>query len=363
MKIRKAIKQLSHPPRRTALHHSCIAILLLCTLHFSLCTVVYAWAPKLGMAGVPFLKIGVGRSTGMGEAFVAISDDVSASYYNPSGLAFIKQKEFLVNHIDWLLDINHEYLSFAAPTTFGTIGFAVTALTFGDFEETTIDQYQGTGKTFSANDFAFSITYARMFTDKFAFGGAVKGIQERIWEMSATGIAFDFGTYYNTGFKSLRLGGSISNFGPDISFQGKQLEYLVTENKDWTWPWTYSPIPASFLTEKFSLPIIFRFGLAFDMLSSAPYRITTAIDLVHYNDSPEKLNFGLEAALGNFSLRAGYILSTNLEYQEALGMKTGLSYGAGFSFGREQFSLRADYAYRDLARLGGSHRVSLGIRI
>jgi long-subunit fatty acid transport protein len=59
---------------------------------------------KIGMAGLPFLKIGVGRCTGMGEAFVAVADDATAAFWNPAGLALVQKRQALVNHIDWVAD-------------------------------------------------------------------------------------------------------------------------------------------------------------------------------------------------------------------------------------------------------------------
>src|SRR5512136_1233930 len=75
----------------------------------------YAVFTKIGMAGLPFLKIGVGRCTGMGEAFVAVADDATAAFWNPAGLALVQKRSAVVNHIDWVTDINHEYLSLVMP--------------------------------------------------------------------------------------------------------------------------------------------------------------------------------------------------------------------------------------------------------
>ena len=82
---------------------------------------------KIGMAGLTFLKIGVGRCTGMGDAFVAVADDASAAYWNPAGLALVGGRQAVVNHIDWIADINHEYVAVVFPTRNGTFAFDVIA--------------------------------------------------------------------------------------------------------------------------------------------------------------------------------------------------------------------------------------------
>ena len=50
-----------------------------------------AAAAQPGSAGLTFLKFGVGaRALGMGDAYSAIADDPSATYYNPASLSLAK---------------------------------------------------------------------------------------------------------------------------------------------------------------------------------------------------------------------------------------------------------------------------------
>ncbi|MCS7257878.1 MAG: PorV/PorQ family protein [candidate division WOR-3 bacterium] len=334
-----------------------LIFLLLFVLNINISQAVFT---KLGKAGFAFLKIGVGRATGMGEAFVAVANDVSATYYNPAGLALIKNKEFLLSHNEWILSSRLEYLAFAHPTNFGTLGIALTYLNYGEFEETTIDNYQGTGRTFSANDMALTLGLARMFTDKFAFGGNVKVIQERIWDLTANAVALDLGIYYNTGWRNLRLAMTISNFGPDARFSGKQLDVTITKPENWTWPWTISPIPATYKTENFILPTIFRVGLAYDFIRHENYLFTIATDLVHYNDLNERINVGLELNFKRYYLLAGASVNTDFEYASWVLWRSSLcgGFGAAFNiFGNTILNL--DYIVRDLGRLGLAHRVNL----
>lgn len=315
---------------------------------------------KIGMAGLPFLKIGVGRCTGMGEAFVAVADDATAAFWNPAGLALATKRQALVNHIDWVADINHEYVTFVAPTRAGNIGVSVTALSLGEFEETTIDTFQGTGRTFSGTDLALGVSYARMVTDKLSFGVTAKVVSEQIWNVGTAGAAFDFGVHYNTGWRNLRLAMAITNFGPDLKYSGGLLNF--THDPDWEWPWTREPIPGTYLTETFPLPVTFRFGIAYDFLHSDKSSLTGAIDLNHFNDVNEKVNLGFEYKLNPVSVRAGYILNTDFAYAADVGWSTGLSAGAGFHVQPTPvLGLNLDYNYRDVGRLGGSHRLTLSV--
>ncbi|MFO7676145.1 MAG: PorV/PorQ family protein [bacterium] len=315
---------------------------------------------KVGMAGLTFLKIGVGRSTGMGDAFTAVADDASAGYWNPAGLALVGGRQALVNHVDWIADISHEYVGLVVPTRAGNLGVSVTALTMGELEETTLERYQGTGRSFTGSDLALGLSYARMLTEKLAFGVTVKLVNEQIWDAGCTGAAFDFGVHYNTGWRDLRLAMAITNFGPDVKYSGSQLYFV--HDPDWEWPWTREPIPGAYLTENFALPVIFRFGVAWDALRDEAQRLTLAADLNHFNDVNEKVNLGVEYNYRPLYLRAGYILDTDLDYGADLGMRTGLSAGVGLKVRpARMLGLSLDYGYRDLARLGGSHRLSLGV--
>jgi len=169
-----------------------ITILLTLVLLASVAFVSPAQAAfsKVGTTGAAFLKIGVGRATAMGDAFVAIADDASASYFNPAGLARVN-RQIALNHVDWIADVTHENLAIVLPmSNFGTVAFTVTALAMGQIEQTTIDnpntvtrEDEGTGLFFGASDMAFAISYARLITDKLSFGVTTKVVNQSIWDM------------------------------------------------------------------------------------------------------------------------------------------------------------------------------------
>ncbi len=314
---------------------------------------------KIGMAGMPFLKIGVGRCAGMGDAFVAIADDASAAYWNPAGLALIQSRQAVFNHVDWLADINHEFIALVMPTTAGSFGAAVTAVDLGQFEQTTINEPQGTGVTFRGSDICIGVSYARQFTDKLAFGVTAKVLSEQIWSVGATGAAFDFGLLYNTGWRNLRLGMAVANFGPDMHYSGDLLNF-THDPADWDWPWTREPIPGTYLTESCALPVVFRFGLAYDFLRNDHSYLTAAADLNHFNDVNEKVNFGIEYYYNPLYLRTGYVLNTDFGYAGDIGWSSGLSAGAGFRVRPlSRFGISLDYDYRNVGLLGVSHRLTL----
>ena len=347
---------------------------------------------KLGTSGAQFLKIGVGRGTAMGEAFVAIADDASATFWNPSGLATVTSREISFYHNEWIADVRHEYLTAAFPLGgFGTMGVSITALSMGEMEvltvddpNTTIREDTGTGVFFNASDYAVGVSFGRMFTDRLAAGVTIKAVQEQVWNMTATGVAMDFGIHYNTGLMGLRLAAAMNNFGTDISYSGRNLEFAANPYPGS--PVYYELLPSQLRTTPYPLPLMFRFGIAFDPVASENSRLTIALDLNHPNDNYETINLGLEYGyLNTLFLRVGYKAYTNMEYMRAMTggepvldtledrvtypdwgddfmmMMNNLSAGVGFHLRPGATQLKIDYAYMNKGILAATHRIGLSI--
>jgi len=62
-----------------------------------LCLPAYAQFAKVGTVGLKFLDIGVGgRALAMGEAYSAVANDASAIFWNPAGIANVKENDFFM---------------------------------------------------------------------------------------------------------------------------------------------------------------------------------------------------------------------------------------------------------------------------
>ena len=323
---------------------------------------VFAGMTKIGTTAAPMLKVGIGRATGMGDAFVAVADDASSAYWNPAGLAQLTKRQITINHIDWIADVNHDFLTIALPLKIGTVAFSVTAFTMGEMRNTLTDDAStvaredtGTGLTFGASELALAVSYSRLITDRLAFGLTAKAISEAIWDNGAAGIGADIGLFYKTGFKSLKLGMVISNFGSELTYTGRQLDFADTTK-------TTNP-PATYKTEPASLPTLFRFGISYNLIEKEKDYLLFAADLVHPSDVNETVNFGFEYCLSQLLfLRAGYIFNTDSQYAGEIGRKTGLSAGLGVAFKiRNQIDLKIDVGYRVIDYIGNSPRVTLNV--
>jgi hypothetical protein len=313
------------------------------------------WAqnPNLGTAGAQFLKIPVStRSAGMGGSGIGLLDDASAIFWNPAGIANLPRLGLYCSSMKWFEFF--QMTSIAGVYTAGSIGtFALGAviLSMDPMEVTTEFEPEGTGRTFDAQDYAISLTYARFLTDRFRVGLTAKVVQQRIWNEKTSGFAFDIGTQYRIDFQNLTLAMSMRNFGPDLKMEGPEMD--VVYDGDPNFP--NRLVPARLSTEAYALPLDFCFGLAFDLFNSPFFKIRGGIDAIHPNDNRERIHTGLEAnLLDRLYLRGGYKFNHDDET---------LSCGFGLSSRFGNFITRFDYAYLIYNVLPDVHIFSLAIQM
>jgi hypothetical protein len=296
---------------------------------------------KVGTAGAQFLKIGIGtRAVGMGGAFIATADDPSAAYWNPACLVRAPGTQIQFTHTEWFEDVRYEAAtaSYEYPTV-GTFGLQIGLMNSGDMDVTTVEHPEGTGETFSCSDIVVGVSFARMLTDRFSTGLTLKYVREAWDDVSAGGLAVDMGTLYNTGFKTLRIGMTIQHFGGEITPGGEFQEH-------------YSGSDSIETYESYSLPMMFKLGLAMDVLDRGPHFMTIEVDGVHPNDNVERVNIGTEYWFDNMvALRGGYHINAD---------EAGATAGAGFRIPLGGQTITLDYAYADWNRLEVVHRASLG---
>lgn len=247
----------------------------------------------------------------------------------------------------WIADISHNFFGVAVPLSgIGTIGIGITSLTYGDMEETTIEEPDGTGNFFSANDFALSLSFARQLTDNFTTGVTIKYVQEKIWDMTASGICFDVGTVFKTPFRGVSFGMVITNFGQNLAFDGQQLIQKDKVYNDIT-------VTSRYETESFQVPVAFKLGIVYKIIESQTNQLTLAMDGVHPNDNLEYANLGAEYNWQNMlALRAGYKVNTDIQ---------GFAAGAGFMLNFGNVSTKIDYAYSAMQYFDSVHRFSIGV--
>ena len=186
----------------------------------------------IGKYAGEFLSIGVGgRPLGMGGAYVAIANDVTAGYYNPAGLAKLNYPQIALMHDERYGNlVNYNYAAVAIP--YGkdyTFGVSIMRLGVDGIPDTrnagkdengnplSSGQYDKMVRLnydliteFSNQDWAFYLTGAKRVTDDLYLGANVKILSRSIAEYSAFGIGFDIGAYYSP-MENLMLGANVQD--------------------------------------------------------------------------------------------------------------------------------------------------------
>jgi hypothetical protein len=320
-------------------------ILLITIIFISAGTFSYGQFSKAGRTSLQFLKIGVGaRQAALGEASIASVTDINSVYWNPASIALIEGAQAAFNYNQWISGLN--VTSAAAGVNisgFGTVAVNFTSLDYGDIDEALVTSTSGgidtrTGSTFTGSDLSLGVSYSKMFTDKLAIGVNVKYIQEKLYIYKTSLWAFDVGSYYDTGWRGIKLAMSAQNFS-------SQARFLETKQAE---------------QQSYELPLLFRIGWSIELMggenlflggSPDQHRLSVNMDAIHSNDYAERLHVGAEYwAFNMFAIRAGY----RFNYEEG-----NLSAGIGVNYDAGPVNLKFDYAYVQYDYLDSPHRFSV----
>ena len=303
-----------------------IILVVVLTFSFEL-SALSLFAAGPGTTGATFLKLGVGsRPVAMGEAFVAVANDINALYWNPSGLSLSEGKQVIFTHTEWFQAIRYEYLAYCQPAFGGTIGAGITYLYITDIERRDIAGIL-LGSV-PANDLAIAVAYAKTLSERLNLGATVKIINQQLDDKSALGIAADLGLQYKLNKEGLVMGLALQNMGYE----------------------------APFILEASPLPMNLKMGIA---NKSADSNLTLSADL-NYSilDSIWAIGAGIEYWVHPvLAIRAGY--KYNSAINNTLGALSGLTCGAGFKIG----ILGIDYVLVPYGDLGYTHRISLLLKL
>ncbi len=305
---------------------------------------------RAGTSVFTFLNIGVSaRAVGMGESVVAMNQDAASIFYNPAIIAQLEDTEISVSQIKWPAEINYDYFSIT-HRFFGRnyLGFNGGILHMAPMIETTEYHPDGTGNYFRFQDRFFGITYGAKMTDRFSFGMTIKHVSEDMAGYHMSAFLLDMGTFYWTGYRSLRFCASLSNFGQQVSPEGSYEKRILDQNSG-------SEIREITNFEKFSPPTQFRVGAAIDPLDSNGQKLAFSLQLNHPVDNAEYIVTGFEYSyMKILFVRAGHKFN---KYEEDLTFGIGLIVPVG------PLLIRADYGYANFNHLTDPQRFSIGLTL
>lgn len=293
---------------------------LKCTLIFLLATQGLSLAAEYG-GGAPldFLRIGAGaRVQAMGSVFAPTEDDLTASYWNPSGLGLIEKKGVALTYNRWFEDINIGSISYVHPFSEGVcFGGSIFYLDYGQIQQTTLENPTGQGlKKIRPTDLVVTLTCAGVHKKKMALGVNLKFIREELGNEDFSGIFFDFGFLILSPAKKPLLSFVVQNLGGHVKF-------VSTEEK---------------------VPISYKIEAIHRLIDD---RIVLALNANRIIGEKSEISGGIEYFLTKeVIIRAGYLYLNNPE--------VGLTGGFGLRFGG--FGL--DYAYVPFGNLLSTHQFS-----
>ena len=256
------------------------------------------------------------RASALGDAFVALGDDLGALTYNPAGLAELKSASLGFLHHVGVVTISTEHVAYGQPLSFGTIAGTLLYRSQAD-----IANPLATDAPVTAFDVSLAATFAsrpsRWLPDlpgplaEADAGVTLKYLRSHLGRFDADAVALDLGLRAPLG-EGMIGGISVLNLGPPIKF----LEVA-------------DPLPGSFLI---------GVSRTFEPFKDNSLRIAADAEAPFY--SAFRGHVGVEDWLGkSLALRAGYVVDS----ERSLG---GLSGGFGLKLDQEGLLFQFDYAYR-----------------
>ncbi len=293
---------------------------------------------KLAQTSFQFLSVvSDARGVGMGEAMTGLGLGSSGLFFNPAGMVEMEgSSELRLSMNRWIAGINHYTMSYGMKLgrygEYGVLGLSGQVVDYGEFYGTRVDKtsekgYEDTG-IFGLSAWAIGIGYGKSLTDRFSVGGQVRVVRQdlgrsRVPVVSSVGdtvleerenalmpLAFDFGTRFKTGVKSLVFGMSVRNFSKEVKY----------------------------VQEGFQLPLVFNLGVSMDVLDVLGgvvpgERMDVGIEASHYRDHAEQVKVGME-----YEVVRGLMLRMGYKSSEDEG-------GVSFGLGVKGKGLGLDYAY------------------
>ncbi|MBN1384646.1 MAG: PorV/PorQ family protein [Elusimicrobia bacterium] len=297
-----------------------LTLSVICHLSFLIC--LYA----AGSTSAEFLLIPKGaKASAMAGTYTSGGNDSTVIYYNPAGIALIKEKDISFSHSQWLESINLENLSYSAPLNkafsigvgleyLGIRGIAGMANQLSPIDD------------FSSHDLSMVTGISYLLNKNISFGLNTRYIEEKIDDEKATAISFDFGSIYRqriNSHKHLSIGIAVQNIA-------------LTKPK--------------FIDQTEDIPAKIVSGISYKPLGEA---LLLSSDLVLMKGSKPSINTGSELFVyDTLCMRFGYKLDTAFENHSRI------TCGAGIIF--ENMSI--DYAYLPFESLTDTHTLSIGFK-
>jgi hypothetical protein len=287
----------------------------------------------------------------MGGAATGLEMGAASMFYNPAGMANTvgDMGDVFVSNTTWIADMSVVAAAAAYNTQWLTVGVSFMSLDYGDVpgrRMTAAGGVEETGNIDLASS-AIGIGLAKMVTNKFQVGLTARLVSEDLGGSDVENakesvVSWDAGTLYRTGLGSSVLSMSIRNFSREAKHQAGG----------------------------YDLPLIFRIGVAMDLLNAdvaqaGPHGLLLSLDALHPRDRAEEALVGLEYSLNDMvfvrgATRIGHDY-TGADLDQPVGLSLA-SIGAGVRYQLGPTDLSVNYAWSDQGELlGGVQRFDVQV--
>ena len=259
---------------------------------------------KVGSSAFKFLNIQTDAHGAALGGLAAQASGANALFWNPAGIAGSEGIGFSGGMTQWLVETTVMNAGVIMPMMGGTVGLSLVSVDYGDIMKsgwagTTEFVFEPNQGSFTATDMSLQASYGKSLSDKFSLGATAKMISQNIDDVSISGLAFDIGTQFNTGYRGISMGAVVSNFGPDVDSQAPEDA-------------SYEEFPGM------SLPMTFSFGVVGEAIPG----LNAGLNVLKQADMAQEFIFNGEYSVADIaSLRFSYNISNP---QEPMSFGVGL---------------------------------------
>ncbi len=244
-----------------------------------------AQSDEAGSRPFSFLNLDFGAKTiAMGGASIAVDNGIFAAFANPAALGYMTKTQVGVGFRSVIDDVVGGPVGYAMPSKFGVFGFNLLMLSYGTTQEV-LESSDGrplyTGNSVGGYSSSGQISWANTVWENLSLGVSIRGIFERLVDLSLSAACLQAGMQYRSDDSRLIVGLAFSNAGFMASQNGNDLK----------------------------LPIALAAGISY-ILPYVP-ALRLALDLKQSADLPLMYKPGIEIAVYKkyLFLRAGYPFS------------------------------------------------------
>ncbi len=285
-----------------------------------------------GYAGA-YLQLSMNpRATGMGNAYTAVSDDISGVFFNPGAVAQVQRATVGGAYRDMSYQRSLQQLAVLFPVRGeAAIGFSAEMASMGDIEGRN-NRGEPTG-TLNNTDAVFSIIFSRRFSRFVTLGGDVRYYYKKLETTKANSAGFDIG-----GMLHIRPGAGLPEGSPFNLVRVGATVRNISAKYPWNTGDYWGPLGGLGTAHTDNVPLQVKLGSSVLCLKS---KLLLAVDGEFNQNSKMRLYAG-----GEYHLIEQAALRAGLSHGQP-------TFGAGFKLPVGKIAVMIDIAVEQAQNIGG----------